>query len=166
MVATTPILGLATGVIAVTGAAYGARNKVKLKTAYFYAIKWGIFVELFIALLVFFFTKEISYIFTYSKEAARISEELVRFLKISALFYLVVPPGILTSAMFRGVGKGFNSLVVSVIRTFVFQIPLAYIFGAYLGWGLTGVWWGIVLGNLTATIFTFTWGLRTVNRIL
>jgi len=166
MVATTPIMGLATGVIAVTGAAFGAKNKEKLKTAYLYAIRWGIFVELFIALIVFLFTKEISYIFTYSKEAARISEELMRFLKISTLFYLVVPPGMLTSAMFRGVGKGFNSLIVTIIRTFVFQIPLAYILSVHTSWDLTGVWWGIVLGNLIATIFTFTWGYKTVNRIL
>lgn len=166
MVATTPIMGLATGVIAVTGAAFGARNKEKLKTAYLYAIRWGVFVELFISLIVFLFSKEISYIFTYSKEAARISEELIRFLKISTLFYLVVPPGMLTSAMFRGVGKGFNSLSVTIIRTFVFQIPLAYILSVYTGWGVTGVWWGIVLGNVIATIFTFTWGYKTVNRIL
>ena len=166
MVATTPILGLATGVIAVTGAAYGAKNKEKLKTAYLYAVKSGIFLELFIALLVFSFTKEISYIFTYSKEAARISEELINFLKISTLFYLVVPPGILTSAMFRGVNRGTNSLIVTIIRTFVFQIPLAYILATHLGWGLTGIWWGIVLGNVIATIFTFSWGYRTVNRIL
>jgi putative MATE family efflux protein len=166
MVATTPIMGLATGVIAVTGAAFGAKNKEKLKTAYLYAIRWGIFVELFTALIVLLFTKEISYIFTYSKEAARISEELMRFLKISTLFYLVVPPGMLTSAMFRGVRKGFNSLIVTIIRTFVFQIPLAYILSVYTSWGITGVWWGIVLGNLIATIFTFTWGYRTVNHIL
>jgi len=166
MVATTPIMGLATGVTAVTGAAFGASNKEKLKIAYLYAIKWGIFVELLIAFIVFFFTKEISYIFTYSKEAARISDELVRFLKISTLFYLAVPPGILTSAMFRGVGKGLNSLIVTIIRTFVFQLPLAYILAAYLDWGLTGVWWGIVGGNVIATIFTFTWGFRTVNKIL
>jgi putative MATE family efflux protein len=166
MVATTPILGLATGVIAVTGAALGARNKEKLKTAYLYAIKWGIFVELFVAFLVFFFTKEISYIFTYSKEAARISEELVRFLKISTLFYLAVPPGILTSAMFRGVGKGVNSLIVTIIRTFIFQLPLAYLLGAYFNFGLTGVWWGIVGGNIIATTFTFTWGYKTVNHII
>ncbi len=166
MLATTPIMGLATGVIAVTGAAYGAKNKGKLKTAYLYAVRSGIFLELFIALIVLSFTKEISYIFTYSKEAARISTDLVRFLKISTLFYLVVPPGILTSAMFRGVGKGVNSLIATIIRTFVFQIPLAYILGEHLNFGLTGVWWGIVLGNVIATIFTFTWGYRTVNHIL
>jgi putative MATE family efflux protein len=166
MVATTPIMGLATGVIAVTGAAYGAKNKEKLRTAYLYSVRSGILLELFVALLVFFFTKEISYIFTYSKGAARISEELVRFLKISTLFYLVVPPGILTSAMFRGINRGTNSLIVTIIRTFIFQIPLAYILGANLDLGLTGVWWGIVGGNIIATIFTFTWGYRTVNHIL
>jgi putative MATE family efflux protein len=165
MIATTPILGLATGVIAVTGAAYGAKNKEKLKTAYLYSIKFGILLEILIALLVFLFTEEISHIFTYSKGAARISEDLISFLKITTIFYLAVPPGILTSAMFRGIDKGFNSLIVTLIRTFVFQIPLAYILGAYLDFGLTGVWWGIVGGNLIATVFTFTWGLKTVNHI-
>lgn len=166
MVATTPILGLATGVIAVTGAAYGAKNKEKLKTAFLYSVRFGILLEILIALLVFIFTKEISYIFTYSKEAERISEELIRFLKITTLFYLAVPPGILTSAMFRGINKGFNSLIATLIRTFVFQIPLAYILGAYLDLGLTGVWWGIVGGNVISTVFTFTWGFKTVNHIL
>ncbi len=166
MVATTPIMGLATGVIAVTGAAYGARNKEKLKTAYLYAVRSGIFLELFIAIIVLFFTKEISYIFTYSKGAARISTDLIRFLKISTLFYLVVPPGILTSAMFRGVNRGINSLIATIIRTFVFQIPLAYILATHVGWGLTGIWWGIVLGNVISTIFTFSWGYWTVDHIL
>ncbi len=166
MVATTPILGLATGVTAVAGAAFGAKNEKKLRIAYLYSVKFGVLIELVAAFLVFFFTEEISYIFTYSKGAARISEELIGFLKITTLFYLVVPPGILTSAMFRGIDKGFNSLIVTLIRTFVFQIPLAYILGTYLDFGLTGVWWGIVSGNVIATIFTFSWGYKTVNHIL
>ena len=39
MLGTIPLVGMATGVTAVTGAAFGARNKNKLKTAFFYAIK-------------------------------------------------------------------------------------------------------------------------------
>lgn len=163
MIATTPILGMATGVTAVTGAAYGARNKEKLKTAFLYAVKTGLFLELLIASFVLLFAKQISHIFTYSEGAARISEELIEFLKISTFFYPFLPFGILTSAMFMGINKGMQSLIVTIIRTFVFQIPLAYILGGYLGFGLTGVWWGIVLGNVFSTFITFTWGLKTVN---
>jgi putative MATE family efflux protein len=166
MIATTPILGMATGVTAVTGAAYGAKNKEKLKTAYLYAAKSGVFLELFIASFILLFAKQISHIFTYSEGAARISEELIRFLKVSTFFYPFLPFGILTSAMFMGINKGMQSLIVTVIRTFVFQIPLAYILGDYLGFGLTGVWWGIVLGNVFSTFITFTWGFKTVNRVL
>jgi putative MATE family efflux protein len=165
MIATTPILGMATGVTAVTGAAYGARNKQKLKTAYLYAAKSGVFLELFIASFILLFAKQISHIFTYSEGAARISEELIRFLKISTFFYPFLPFGILTSAMFMGINKGMQSLIVTIIRTFVFQIPLAYFLGSYLGFGLTGIWWGIVLGNVFSTFITFSWGFKTVNRI-
>jgi putative MATE family efflux protein len=166
MIATTPILGMGTGVTAVTGAAYGAKNKEKLKTAFFYAVKSGLFLEVFIAAIVFLFAKEISHIFTYSKEAARISEELIRFLKTTTLFYLFLPFSILTSAMFMGVNRGIQSLIVTIIRTFLFQIPLAYILGAYFNLGLRGVWWGIVGGNILSAFITFFWGIKTVNKIL
>jgi putative MATE family efflux protein len=166
MIATTPILGMATGVTAVTGAAYGAKNKEKLRTAYLYAAKSGVFLELFIASFILLFAKQISHIFTYSEGAARISEELIRFLKISTFFYPFLPFGILTSAMFMGVNKGMQSLIVTIIRTFLFQVPLAYILGTYFNFGLTGVWWGIVLGNVFSTFITFTWGFKTVSRIL
>lgn len=163
MIATTPILGMATGVIAVTGAAYGERNKEKLKTAYLYSIKSGALLELFIALIIFLFAKEISSIFTYSRESIRISDELIRFLRISTLFYLFLPASILTSAMFRGINKGLYSLIVTIIRTFLLQIPIAFFLSFCIKMGLQGVWWGIVLGDILSSFITFSWGLKVVN---
>jgi Na+-driven multidrug efflux pump len=91
--------------------------------------------------------------------------ELVTFLRIICLFYPAVPFGMLTSAMFRGVGKGNRSLVVTIIRTIVLQVPVVYLFGIVLGMGLTGIWIGIVVGNVAATFITFSWGVYTVNRL-
>ena len=166
MFGTIPLMGMATGVTAVTGAAYGAKSKYKLKTAYFYAIKIGVLMELIIAIFVFVFALALAGVFTYSEGSAGIYNNLVDFLRIICLFYLTVPLGMLTSAMFRGVGRGVSSLIATILRTFGFQLSAAYLFGITFGFGLTGIWWGIAVGNVCAVVITFIWGRLTVNKIL
>ena len=166
MVGTIPLMGLATGVVAVTGAAFGAKNKEKLKTAFLYAIKIGVFIELSIGILVAVFAGPLSYLFSYSEEASRIQETLIVFLRITALFYPTVPLGMLTSAMFRGIGKGTRSLIVTILRTLILQVPICYLLGITFGFGLNGVWTGIVAANLLAVTVTFSWGKYTVEHVI
>jgi putative MATE family efflux protein len=166
MVGTIPLLGMATGVVAVTGAAFGAKNKEKLKTAYLYAIKIGILIELAVGILVAVFARPISYIFSYSEGASRIQETLVVFLRITAVFYPTVPLGMLTSAMFRGIRKGTRSLIVTILRTIILQVPICYLLGITFGFGLNGVWTGIVAANLLAVSVTFSWGKYTVEHVI
>ncbi len=166
MLGTIPLMGMATGVVAVTGAAFGARNREKLKTAYLYAVKLGILIEIVMAVAIAIFARHVSFIFTYSEGSARILEELVIFLRIMSLLYPMVPLGMLTSAMFRGIGEGKKSLMVTILRTFVLQVPAAYIFGIVLDMGLIGVWWGIIAGNFIAVTVTFLWGRHIIENIL
>jgi putative MATE family efflux protein len=166
MVGTIPLLGMATGVVAVTGAAFGAKSKEKLKTAYLYALKIGVLIELSIGILVAVFAGPISYIFSYSEGASRIQETLIVFLRITAVFYPTVPLGMLTSAMFRGIGKGMRSLIVTILRTIILQVPISYLLGITFGFGLNGVWTGIVTANLLAVAVTFTWGKYTVEHVI
>ena len=166
MFGVVPLMGMAAGVTAVTGAAYGAKSKYKLKTAYFYAIKVGILMELIIAGFVFVFAPVLANAFSYSEGSAEIYNSLVDFLRITCLFYLAVPLGMLTSALFMGVGSGVNSLIATILRTFVFQLSTAYLLGVVFGFGLTGIWWGIVAGNICSGGVIFMWGRSTVNKIL
>jgi len=165
MLGVIPLIGIATGVVAVTGAAYGAGNRVKLKAAYYYSLRMALIIEVVVAGLTFLFAGQLAHIFAYSEGSARILDELVTFLRIICLFYPAVPFGMLTSAMFRGVGKGSRSLIVTIIRAIILQVPVVYLFGIIMGMGLTGIWIGIVTGNVVATFITFSWGVYTVNRI-
>ncbi len=165
MVGTIPLIGIATGVVAVTGAAFGAGNRNKLKTAFTYSIKIGLIIELTVGVLIFIFAEKLSLIFAYSEDAAHILDDLVAFLRIMCLFYPMVPLGMLTSALFRGVGEGKKSLAATMVRTIVLQIPFAYLLGISMNMGLTGVWWGMIVGNGIAVTLTFTWGLYTANTV-
>ncbi len=165
MIGTIPLLGMAIGVTAVTGAAYGARNAEKVEIAYMYAIKIGVAIEITVALFTAIFAPQIALIFTYSKGSAPLYGGLVGFLRWMTLFYITVPLGMLTSSMFNGIGKGERALTVTILRTIILQISMAYLFAVSLGKGLEGVWWGIITGNITAALISFTWGKMTVSHL-
>ncbi|MHC1605536.1 MAG: MATE family efflux transporter [Candidatus Methanofastidiosia archaeon] len=159
-----PLLGMATGVTAVTGAAYGARDPEKLATAYLYAIKICVLIELGVACVVALFAPQIAFAFTYSEGAAHISNDLITFLRWMALYYPIVPLGMLSSAMFQGIGKGEIALAVTLIRTIILAVPMVYLFGIVLGFGLVGVWWGMIVGNAMAVSIAFTIGKLTIAK--
>ena len=165
MIGIIPLLGMAIGVTAVTGAAYGARDMEKLEAAYLYGIKIGVGIEIVVAVSTAIFAPQIAYLFTYSEGSASLYSELVNFLRWMVLFYITTPLGMLTSSMFNGIGKGERALTVTVLRTIILQIAMAYLFAMVLDFGLTGVWMGIVTGNVTAALISFTWGRFTVSHL-
>ncbi len=160
-----PLLGVAMGVTSVTGAAYGARDIDKLKIAYYYGVRFGFVVEFLIAVVIFFLAPQLTLLFTYSRAAHSICGDMVVALKILSLFLPGVPLGMLTSAMFQGIGKGMNAFFVTFLRTIIFQIAFTYILAILFHLGLRGVWWGIMLGNLTASLVGFVWGQFVIGKL-
>lgn len=163
--ATLPLYGIATAVVSVTGAAFGGKDHKKLDSGYMYAIKFGVVIELVMAVITFILAPQIAWLFTFTEESARIRADLINFLRIMCIFYPVVSPGMLSSAMFQGTGKGTHSLAVTLIRTLLLSVPLAYCFSFILGLQLTGLWWGVVLGNSLGAMIAFTWGRIYVRRL-
>ena len=163
--ATLPLYGIATAVVSVTGAAFGGKAFKKLDIGYMYAIKIGVVIELVMAVITFILAPQIAWLFTFTQESIRIRADLINFLRIMCIFYPAVSPGMLSSAMFQGTGKGTYSLAVTFTRTILLGIPLAYCFAVILGLQLTGLWWGVVLGNSLGAMIAFTWGRIYVRRL-
>ena len=164
-IGTIPLLGIATGVTAVCGAAYGARDVGKLRDAYFYAVRFGLVLEIIVAGIVAALAPFLALLFTYSVGSSALRPELVRFLRWMTIFLPTVPFGMLTSAMFNGIGKGERALLVTILRTLVLQVLGAYGLSVLAGVGILGVWWGIITGNVLAGLIGFAWGRRTVSRL-
>lgn len=163
--ASMPLLGMATAVVSVTGAAYGARAFEKIDVAHMYALKIGIIIETSIAVATFIFAPVITAAFTQSTDTARIADDITSFLRIICIFYPATAFGMLSSALFQGLGKGTYSLIATVLRTIVLIVPLAGTFAILLGWGLVGAWWGLVLANIIGGAITFIWAKAYVERL-
>jgi len=166
MFATLPLMGIATAVVSVTGAAFGGKAYEKVNAGYMYAIRIGVVIELVMASITFILAPHIAWLFTMTQESIRIRADLINFLRIMCIFYPAVSPGMLSSAMFQGTGKGTYSLVLTITRSIVLTTPLTYIMAITLGMQLDGLWWGIVVGNSTGALISFIWGRAYVRGLL
>ncbi|MCJ7581365.1 MAG: MATE family efflux transporter, partial [Candidatus Aminicenantes bacterium] len=166
MFAILPLIGIATAVTSVTGAAFGARDYVKLNSAFMYAIQIGLVIELAVGLLTFIFAPQIAGLFTLAEETVRIRTDLIVFLRMMCIYYPTTAFGMLSSSMFQGTGKGLYSLIATLIRTIILAAPLAYFFAVSLDLKLKGVWWGIVFGNVFAGFIAFIWGRLFIRSLL
>ena len=164
--ASMPLLGMATAVVSVTGAAYGAHEYKKLDIAHLYALKIGIIIETSIAIVTFIFAPVITLAFTVSSDMALLGNDITSFLRIICIFYPATAFGMLSSSLFQGVGKGLYSLIVTILRTIILILPLAWIFGVVFGWGLIGAWWGLVVANIIGSAITFIWAKLYINNLL
>jgi putative MATE family efflux protein len=164
--ASMPLLGMATAVVSVTGAAYGAKQYKKIEIAHLYALKIGIIIETSIGVATFIFAPVIAAAFTQSADTGKIGNDITTFLRIICVFYPATAFGMLSSAVFQGVGKGINSLITTVLRTIVLIVPLAWMFAVLFGWGLIGAWWGLVIANIIGGAITFIWIKIYVDKLL
>ncbi|PKK85922.1 MAG: MATE family efflux transporter [Thermoplasmata archaeon HGW-Thermoplasmata-1] len=157
MIGTLPLMGIATAVVSVSGAAFGSRAMGKLDEAYRYAIRMGVVIEVVLAIVIFALAPQITSLFTQAEGGERLVDGLVRFLRITCIFYPGVAFGMLSSSLFQGIGKGINALIVTLFRTIILTIALTSLFAFVLDMGLTGIWIGLVTANLLGSAAGFCW---------
>ncbi|HOJ88398.1 MAG TPA: MATE family efflux transporter [Pseudothermotoga sp.] len=162
---TIPMIGASTAVTSVVGAAFGAKDVKKLETAHLFAIRFGFFIGLFLMAAILVFAKQIAFIFTYSESGKVIFPDLVRALMVLSLFLPGTPFGMFTSAMFQGIGHAGKSLAITIFRTIVLQVLFCWLLVNVFEIGLSGVWWGIVIGNLANAVVAFTWSRFVIQKL-
>ncbi len=166
MVAILPLLGLATAVISVTGASFGAKNYNKLNTAFLFSIKFGLVIEIIISVIFFAIAPFITLIFTTGEGLPPLRADVELFVKISCLFYPGAAFDIASSAMFQGTGKGVYSLIATLLRTIICTPIFALLFCCVFSFGLKGIWWGLVVANLIGSIISFTWAKIYIRNLI
>lgn len=164
--AVLPIVGIATAVVSITGAAIGEKMYAKASDAHLYALKYGVFFEFIIAIFTFIFAPQIAAVFTYSELSAHLAPDLILFLRIMSLSYPIQAFGIISSSMFQGAGEGFPALTVTVLRAIILTPLLGIIFADFLSLSLTGFWWGIVAANIIGPAIAFTWARIFLKKLV
>ena len=152
-----PLIGIGTAVLTVAGVAYGAHNYKNLQTAHSYSIKIGFIVSIILGALMFIFSGQIAAVFSYTQASAGLASEL-------SLFVLAIPHGIMSSMMFQGVGKGTYSLLITLLRSLILESVFAYLFCFIFGWGLPGIYGGVVFGCFVGGTIGYIWAKLFIRK--
>ena len=159
-----PLIGLGTALLTVAGVAYGAHNHENLKTGHSFSIKVGFAISILLGGIMYIFSSQIATIFAYTSASATLAPQIATALSVLTLFVLAVPHGMMSSMMFQGVGKGFNSLLITLLRSLILESVFAYIFCFIFGWGLTGIYAGVVFGCFVGGTVGYIWAKLFIRK--
>lgn len=152
-----PLIGIGTAVLTVAGVAYGAHNYKNLQTAHSYSIKLGFAVSIALGIVIYIFSPQIASMFAYTSASSTLAPEIARAISVLTLFVLAIPHGIMSSMMFQGVGKGMYSLLITLLRSLILETVFAYLFCFIFGWGLPGIYGGVVFGCFVGGTVGYIW---------
>ncbi len=150
-----PIFGASQGLLPIVGFNFGARLWKRMWRAIKLA-SIGLALFMGIALLVLeIFAPNLIGIFSDDPELIAIAVSAMRIV-LSTL--VIVGPTILFVTAFQGLSKGKEALILSLIRQFVFFVPLLFLLPRI--WGITGMWLALPISDILGFIIAGLWLLR------
>ncbi|ACU64638.1 MATE family efflux transporter [Chitinophaga pinensis] len=74
---------------------------------------------------------------------------------IAAFFQLFDGTQVVGLGILRGLGDVRVPTVITLLAYWGLGLPIGYLFGIHLNFGIQGIWWGLLIGLLTASILLF-----------
>ena len=160
-----PLTAVGSAVAAVSGSSYGAKNWDYLSRTHTYGTKFATAIALVIMIVLVVFAPQLSMIFAYTPDTAPLIPEITNFLRIASFGLLLVGIGMPSSFLYQGIGRGTTSLAWTIIRELIFTVSFTYLFGIVFNWGLTGIWTGLAVGRVLASILNFLYAKDTIRKL-
>lgn len=148
-----PIFGLNQGLMPIMGYNFGAKNKDRLHSAIRYGCIIAAFIMLCGTVIFWIFPAQILSLFNANDDILNMGIKAMRFISLS---FLPAAIDIIFSTTFQAVGKGFSSMILSLLRQLVFILPAALVLSNF---GVNAVWFAYPIaevGALIVAIFLYT----------
>ena len=135
-----------------SGNFFGAKKHPELRLSAISNYHIVIVFMSFAALLFTFGNHLLPWIYTSDEQVITIAAQL---LIIAAFFQLFDGTQVVGLGVLRGMGDVNIPTLVTFIAYWVLGLPIGYLLGVQFHMGVSGVWYGLVLGLLTASILLF-----------
>ncbi len=106
----------------------------------------------FFAFIFLVFAKPMASVFHPEQDVLALSAYCVMIAAIeqpALAIYMVYAGGL------RGAGDTLSPMIVTIVGTLCFHLPVAYVFGIVLEWGLAGIWFGAALDWILRAIAVY-----------
>lgn len=104
------------------------------------------------AIIFTLFNHVLPYIYTTDNSVIAIAEQL---LIVAAFFQLFDGTQVVGLGVLRGIGDVNIPTVITFVSYWIIGLPIGYLLGIHLGLGVTGVWYGLVCGLMSASVMLF-----------
>ena len=154
-IAFLPCMAIGIATITVSGIAYGARNWENFNETIKYSTLLSLAITLAICAIFFIFAYPICEIFNFQAGNLALVDRSAEILKILAFYNCLISFGATAAYTYQGVGSGFKSLGLTILRELVLSMAFAYIMGIILDMGVFGVYLGAVIGMNMGSLIGF-----------
>ena len=141
------ILGVSTAMTPFIAQNSGAQNQERIDEAIAFGGRASTYLGIIVALLLFLFIKPIAGIFSENLEVVQHTSNYFYIVSLSYIFYGLY---LITTSIFNGLQHPINSLKISLVKSFLFTIPLTMI-GSI--WGIQGIFFGLAGSNILAGLY-------------
>lgn len=154
-IAFLPCIAIGVSTITVSGVAYGARNIQNFRITLNYSTLVSLLVTALICAIFFVFAYPISEAFNFISGNPEMISRTAEVLRIMVFYNLFIPFGAIATYVYQGVGSGFKSLVLTLLREIVLSVGLAYLFSIVFKMGIFGVYLGAIVGMILGCFIGF-----------
>lgn len=156
-----PIIGMNNGMVPIIAYNYGARKPDRIMQVIKLAMTYALCIMI-VAVLVFqFLPDRLLGFFQASEDMLAIGIPALRTLSWSFLFGGVT---IVLSSVFQALGRGIQSMLISIFRQLLIVLPLAFLLSRTGNLNL--VWWAFPVSDVLALIFAAYLLNRTYRQVI
>ncbi len=155
-----PVFGLTQGLMPIMGYNYGARNRKRMLSCLKIGCVIGLLIMAAGTVLFWAIPDQLLMIFEASDEMLRIGRPALQYI---SLCFMPAALGILSSTLFQAMGRGFYSLIVSILRQLVVLIPAAWLLSHI---SLTAVWFAFPIAEVFSLITSVLLFLNLYRKII
>lgn len=154
--------GLSVATVTIVGQNFGAKRYDRVFETMRKAMFIGTAIMLVATIIVVPLAPQLMRFFI---DDAAVIENGVRYLRIEAWAFTTYTLINICTSVLQAIKRPRFILLLGIYRQFV-PIIFFYGLGTVLGWGLDGVWWGIVIINVTGTIIAIIYTIRLLKKIM
>jgi putative MATE family efflux protein len=145
-----PTIGLNIAVLSIVGQSFGAGNLQRIQEVRALTTKYGVIIMAIGMAVVLLFAPYLIQVFD---QTPAVVEAGVTYLRIATLVFIAYIPLNISVSVLQGIKRPNFAIYIGVFRQ-VLPFAVFYFLGTTLGYGIFGVWYGIVVVNWIAVIIS------------
>jgi len=148
-IATLPVIGLASGTVAVIGMFAGAGRADLVRQVSLYAMRWAVGLAAVVGALAFAASGVLLRVFTTDAQTLAVGRHYLLYMVFA---YPMMASTMLGARILLGLGYPNLSLGIVSLRLFALAVPIAYVSVFVFHGPIDGIWWGLLLGSAASTV--------------